>query len=273
MAASARLPHNPILAAVRFAGLIACVVAGYANLLLVRPFHRPGPARRRLQERLIHRWLGSYARIFGFRVTVEGAIPHPSSLIPATGGLLAPNHLGYADIAVMASIMPCQFVTRGEFLRAPVAGRILRDYGVPAVERARTRGVSDLPGEIAERLRTGTRLCVFLEGTSTGGDRVLPFRSPILQGVVAAGAPVIPVAILWSHADPRALIAEDLAYWKDHEMLPHVWRLLGLRGFAARVILGQPIPTGGDDRKQAAAAAREAVVALTGLPAMGPEAQ
>jgi 1-acyl-sn-glycerol-3-phosphate acyltransferase len=60
-------------------------------------------------------------------------------------------------------------------------------------------------------------------------------------------------------------VADDVCYWGDAKMLPHIFRLLGLRGLRAEVrFAAGPIEFSSDvlHRKQAAMEARTAVAAL-----------
>lgn len=110
------------------------------------------------------------------------------------------------------------------------------------------------------------RVCAFLEGTSTGHDRVLPFRPSFLQPAVAREVPVVPVGIRWRAAKPGVDLAEDACYWKDHVLGPHFWRLCGISGLEAEIVFGDPIETAGSDRKAVAARARGESARLAGLP-------
>lgn len=62
-----------------------------------------------------------------------------------------------------------------------------------------------------------------------------------------------------------ATVADDVCYWGDAKMLPHIFKLLGLRGLRAEVRFAEgPIrfSSGAVNRKLAAMEARVAVAAL-----------
>ncbi len=90
----------------------------------------------------------------------------------------------------------------------------------------------------------------------------MPFHASLLQPAVDCGGAVVPVAIRWKAEDPAVDVAEDIAYWKDHTLVPHLWRLLGLRGVSAELTFGAPVNSAGKDRKALASEARTRVVAL-----------
>lgn len=200
-------------------------------------------------------------RTLGIRMTVTG----PKPPMPA---LLAPNHMGYLDILVMMGAVECFMLTRSEVASWPLLGRVITKAGHPQIKRARSRALAsagDAAGSVLER---GDRICIFLEGTSTGHDRVLPFHPAMIQPAIKAGAAVVPVGIRWKSIDPDIDLAEDVSYWKDHIIGPHLWRLCGLKGIEVEVQFGEPIPTTDRDRKSLAVELREKVTALSGLPAI-----
>lgn len=90
----------------------------------------------------------------------------------------------------------------------------------------------------------------------------MPFHASLLQPAIDAAVPVVPVAIKWRAADAAVDIAGDVAYWGGHTLVPHVWRVLGLRGLSVTVIFGEAIALAGQERKALAQAANEAVAEL-----------
>lgn len=261
-----RACSSPVLAAMRVAGLMAASLFLLACWAVLRKITRDIKIQNRRAAHWTSRWTRWCLAMTGFRVTTSG--PNP-----AEGSLVAPNHIGYADVLALGSVVPCFFVAKVDVESWPFVGllfRISKNIGVP---RRRARALVEVTSEVAERLRGGNSVCVFLEGTSTGGDRLLPFYPPLAQPAIDAQAPTVPVAIRWRADSPDIDVAEDVAYWKDHVFGPHAWRLMGLRGISVHIQFGDPIPAEGHNRKTLAAAAESAVAAMTGLPVLGPEAR
>jgi 1-acyl-sn-glycerol-3-phosphate acyltransferase len=173
--------------------------------------------------------------------------------------------LGYADVLAVGSATPCFFVGKADVESWPFIGSLFRvslNIGVP---RSTVKSLVDVNASIARRLANGQSACVFLEGTSTGGDRLLPFYSPLVQPSLEVACPVVPVGLKWSAEDSEVDVAEDIAYWKDHTFAPHAWRLLGLQGVRCDVTFGEAIMTTDHTRKTLAAAVQKEVSRLTGL--------
>ncbi|MCF7853807.1 MAG: 1-acyl-sn-glycerol-3-phosphate acyltransferase [Candidatus Pacebacteria bacterium] len=209
------------------------------------------------------RWARWCVRAAGYTVTVKGPLPKGNCL-------LAPNHVGYGDIIVLASVAPCFFVAKSEVAGWPLIGWVMAKGNHLFVDRRKAKAMRQTAKRVQARLGDGYPVCVFLEGTSSGGGTVLPFRPSLLQPAIDVQAPVVPVALLWEGAGID--IAEDVAYWKDHHFATHIWRHLGLSELQVTVSFGEPILPAGRTRKELAETVRDEVVRLLAsqyMPASG----
>jgi len=246
-----------MLSLVRVVGFaLATVISGLGimlNRLVYRIFHNnlPPQAASSPWMRIWGLWC---MKVYGIPVTVEGALPPP-------GALILPNHTGYADIMAMSSATACLFVAKSETARWPALGFFVRIAANIFVERENRRSLSRAIEDIERCLKAGVDVCVFLEGTSSGGGSVLPFRPSLVEAGLLAGAPLVPAAICWK-TRPPVLIEEDIAYWKDHHFPAHFWKFLGLRDVTVTIEFGEPIQAAGLSRKAAAHAAQTAVEAM-----------
>jgi len=212
--------------------------------------------RRRIVPRWMQCWARVLCRVLGYRVIQRGSLPPPGSLV-------VPNHISYADVFPLMACHPCFFVPKAEVARWLFVGMLVR--GTQMIFATRRLGTRDLIGTAAaieERLRGGFPVCVFLEGTTTSGDRILPFRTAFVQPAVDCGARVVPVAVRWRATRPGTSVVEDVAFWKDHIFFPHFWRHIGLGGFEVEIIFGAPVPSANQDRKVLAAQVRDKLVEL-----------
>jgi 1-acyl-sn-glycerol-3-phosphate acyltransferase len=175
-------------------------------------------------------------------VTVSGSIP--------AEGLVASNHLGYVDILVIGSLCPAIFVAKSDVNAWPVFGWLCRNAGTIFVSR-------DNPAEVPAQLATMERplreripVVLFPEGTSSEGSTVLPFRSSLLEATVRSGRPVTPAAISYSlHGNGNP--GQEIAYWGDHTLFPHLLNLLSKPGFEARIAFGHSRPPESDRKREA----------------------
>jgi 1-acyl-sn-glycerol-3-phosphate acyltransferase len=108
-------------------------------------------------------------------------------------------------------------------------------------------------------LRTAVPLVVFPEGTSSGGDTVLPFKSSLFQPAVEHQWTVTPLHLGYELADGS--VADEVAYWRDMTLLPHLLNLFTKRSLRAVLVFGEPLAAG-KDRKELCRRTHEAVVEL-----------
>lgn len=251
---------NPAVALWRMSASFAASVALLTAYLAIGVGKRDKKAQYAHAIKWSQTWARTLCRVSGIKIIVAGEPPQPGSLI-------ASNHISHTDIPSLLCGTGCFFVPKAELGSWPVIGSFIRLARQPLVQRTRSRGMKATAAEVEDRLRCGESVCVFLEGTTTGGDRILPFQPSFLQPAINAGAPIVPAAITYRSSDPKVDAMEDLGYWRaEHTFVPHLWRALGLRGLEVEIRFGEPIPTAGQDRKELAVAARREALRLKGLP-------
>lgn len=230
-----------------FLGITTGAVAGSW-----REWRRAGvddtPARRAA-------WMQATSRrilpALGIRTEHRGTVPER--------GLVVCNHLGYLDIPVLAATGPMVFVSKAEVRYWPGVGTLARCGGTLFLKREARGQVAEIARAIEPMVEAGTVVALFPEGTSTGGDRVLPFRSSLLEPAAARGWPVTPAWI--SYEVDEGTVAEDVAYWRDMTFVPHFLNLLARGRVVGRVRYGEPL-AGAGNRKALSRGLHEAVCRL-----------
>lgn len=253
-----RARTNPLLALLRL--LAIGLVSGFLYVAyLLRRLPLREPAKR---FSVTAEWVQSWARVLGRLAGVRVSHSPP----PAPPILLCPNHLGYVDVLALAAVTPCFFVSRADAADWPVLGPLIRASEQVLVSRTRSRDLAETSQRIAELLECGQSVVVFLEGTSTGGDRVLPFYPALLKPGLETGTDAVPVALTWSSNQKGVTVPRDIAYWGDHNFVTHLWRFLGIGSKQAHVEFGTRHATFHNDRAELARALRKEVLKMKGLP-------
>jgi 1-acyl-sn-glycerol-3-phosphate acyltransferase len=261
--AGRRAHSNPVLGLVRTLCL-ALVTPWDLLICLIRGAGKDADRALSQSLRSTRVWAGHCLRLLGLRVRVEGHVPEGPVLF-------CPNHAGYVDIIALASVCETFFIAQDDLESWPILGPMYRSCRHMSISRRQQRAVLKATERIAARLRNGYSTCVFLEGTSSGNDRVLPFHASLVQAAINAEVAVVPVGIRWRSRDGNLDVKEDLAYWKDHVFGSHLFRLAGLSGAEATIAFGSPIECGTRSRKELADSLRAEVARLAGLPtAPGP---
>lgn len=182
-------------------------------------------------------------RILGLDLRLHGKVA------PSGPTLFVSNHVSYLDIIVLSAVTPLSFISKAEVASWPGAGLLAKLQRTVYVNRRK----ADLPQqrtEIMQRLDAGDRLVLFAEGTSSDGNRVLPFRSALFAAVETnPGDGRVPVAIQPVTIAYTALNGIPLGYqlrpyyawYGDMEMAPHFWQWLGMGKITIHVIFHPPV--------------------------------
>jgi 1-acyl-sn-glycerol-3-phosphate acyltransferase len=221
----------------------------------------PEPRRGRYRTVFRRAWSRTICAILRIHVDVIGDLPDPGE-----EWLAVSNHLGYADIPVLGSILPVAFVSKAEVARWPLVGSLATLGGTLYVDRKDRRSASLFAERISARLSSGDRILVFPEGTSTRGDVILPFKSVPFAAVAGSpGRSVLPVHIEVVEIEGKAAVGpgRDAACWHgETDFIPHLFRFVDLRDIRYRVVIGLPIPAGECDRKTLARMSRDRIEGL-----------
>lgn len=234
-------------AIVRAIHLIAVLTGAGVAYVLTVPRHATFPVR----SQWLHRWTSRTLRAFRITFTVSGE--------PARTGVVVANHLSYLDILVLAAISPQVFLAKSEIRRWPVIGKYAEWAGTQFIDRQRRSDVARQNAEFKHIVENDAVQTIFLEGTSSGGASVLPFKSSLLEPVVENGWHVTPAAIVYTCEGGEP--AKHVCWWANMKFTPHTLKLLTLDRITAHVSFGQAIVPG-DDRKALAAVLHREVSTL-----------
>ena len=189
---------------------------------------RPPRTTREGAER-IHRCCQRLVRALGVTWTVEGELP--------AAGAVVSNHLSYLDILLYAATRPFVMVAKQEVRRWPLIGWLTSLAGTVYVERS--GGPATYPGvnrAMAEAYRSGLPVLFFPEGTTTDGSEVLPFRRGLFHSVLNVGVELRAAALAYAIEDEDATVANDVCWWGDALLAPHIWKLTGLNGGVRAIV-------------------------------------
>jgi 1-acyl-sn-glycerol-3-phosphate acyltransferase len=208
---------------------------------------------QRTRTGLSRAWACAVARIVGMRVRVDGEPPTRPCLLVA-------NHLSYVDVVALWTATHGAFIAKSEVAAWPLVGRLGAVMQTLFIDRGRKRDLLRVLGEMERRLAGGESVILFAEGTSSRGERVLPFKSSLFEAAVRAGLPVACASV--GYATPSSGPPADLAvcWWGDMTFADHVYALLRLPHFEATLRFA-PEPLAGPERKALARQAHRAVAA------------
>ena len=147
----------------------------------------------RLGRGLARSWARIILGTLGVRVEVVG-----SENAPPGPAVYAANHSSALDIPILFGYLPVDFriIHKRSLYLIPILGWALYLGGHIGIDRANPFRARKSLGAAAERIRGGTRVAVFPEGTRSPDARVQPFKRGSFILAAEAGVPVVPVSLL-----------------------------------------------------------------------------
>lgn len=178
--------------------------------------------------------------------------------------MIAANHVSWLDIFAIMSVRPARFIAKSEIRAWPLAGWIADRAGTLFVHRARRHDAARINTRVHEVLAQGDCVGLFPEGTTTEGDRLLPFHTSLFEPAIANSATIHPAAVRYENRDGSP--CADFAYVGEMTFLQSLARVIAASGVVARVDFGEAIgPAQAPDRREAARLAQSRVASLLGL--------
>ncbi|MDP2823828.1 MAG: lysophospholipid acyltransferase family protein [Sulfuritalea sp.] len=244
----------PLLASLRL--LLVGLHLLYGSLQVALLFRLGGAARRQGLKRT---WSRQLLTLLGIEIDSD-----LNDGIRIESGLLVANHISFIDIFVINAVLPCAFVAKSEVAQWPLIGWLARHTDTVFIERGSRKAAHRTQHEMLAALRSGRRLALFPEGTTTAGERVLPFHGALFQSAIDAAAPVHALALSYRGRDGASSAAP--AYIDDISLLACLMTILKAGGLTARVALAASFDLPLPDRRHLAHRSHQAVaVALARL--------
>ena len=184
--------------------------------------------------------------------------------------LVLANHCSWLDILVLGSLRPLSFVAKSEVEGWPGIGFLAKMQRTIFIDRENRRATGGVAALMARRLGRGELIVLFAEGTTSDGNRVLPFRASLVGAARMAlmdhsleRIALQPLTIAYIRRNGLPVSRRErpeICWYGDMDLAPH---LLGvLKGGPVDVLVewGAPILFDSHtDRKRAAMVAQETV--------------
>ena len=194
------------------------------------------PNRWKIISRLSRSFTLLLRLILNIKVTVQG----DEGQLERGGFVIIANHVSYVDGIILGSIFPIVFVSKREVKRWPIVGQWNTLGGAIFINRQHKEQVGLLVAEMKRKLQQEANLLLFPEGTSTNGEKLLPFQTVPLAAPLRNRSIIVPVTLTYKSIEDMPVTAanRDRIYWYgDMDFVSHFWRLLGLRGVEALVTI------------------------------------
>jgi 1-acyl-sn-glycerol-3-phosphate acyltransferase len=191
-------------------------------------------------------WHRGVCWILGFDVKVKGMISNDRPL------LLVSNHVSWTDILVLGSLVELSFIAKDEVEDWPMFGTLAKLQQTVFIDRKTKQKAGEQSKEIAERLKAGDILVLFPEGTTSDGNRILPFKSSLFGAAKMAlddddkDAKVfvqpVSIAYIKKHGIPLGRYHRSIAGWSGTVgMAKHLVGIATAGSLSVEVTFGDPV--------------------------------
>jgi len=165
-----------------------CVASAALLWLVTAPFD---PERHAVHWWVCH-WCFQYMRLSpGWHIRFEGR-----ENIPPGPSVLIANHQSAADIGVCFGLYrPFKFVSKASLFSVPLVGWSMRLAGYVELVRGRRQSTLDMLATCRTRLRAGTPVLIYPEGTYSPPGGLLPFKRGAFRLAIEEKVPLVPIVI------------------------------------------------------------------------------
>jgi 1-acyl-sn-glycerol-3-phosphate acyltransferase len=194
------------------------------------------PNRWKIISRLVRCFASLLRSILNIKLNMMG----DDGKLDQGGYVIISNHVSYLDGIVLGSIFPIVFVSKREVKSWPIIGQWTALCGTIFINRQKKGLVGELVREMTAKLRAEANILLFPEGTSTNGERLLPFQTVPLAAPLRSRAIIVPVTLVYTRIEDEPVSARnrDLIYWYgDMDFVSHFWKVLDLRGMEVLVTI------------------------------------
>jgi 1-acyl-sn-glycerol-3-phosphate acyltransferase len=152
--------------------------------------------------------------------------------------LIVSNHTGFLDIIVMITQVPTLFVTSMEMREAPVLGLLTEMSGCLYVERRSRENIPNEIKEIENALNEGFNVVIYPEGTSTNGEKMLPFKKSLLTSCANSDANILPAVLNFREVNGEKMQHKfrDWLFWYGDITFPwSLWQTTRIKNCVAEI--------------------------------------
>jgi len=157
------------------------------------------------------------------------------------------NHVSWLDIVVLSAVTPMCFIAKKEVASWPLFGLLATIGRSIYIDRQRRHDVGRSLATMRDRFRANEIVTLFPEGTSSDGNRVLPFRSALMAAaemeVDGKPVPVQPITLAYTgmYGIPLGRVRRPIfAWYGDMDLVRHLLGVALAGPFEATLIFHAP---------------------------------
>lgn len=226
------------------AAKMASLIAGYMSQATAgKALMRDREDRLRFFIDNVSKWCQRALHTMDFEIEVTGL---EKLKLEEKNYLFVSNHMSYLDVLIFSSKVPSVFVTSEDMGEVFFLGTLAEMGGSIFVERRHRQRVDRDLTVMTETLQKGFNIVIYPEGTSTDGQKLLPFKKSLLMSAVDAGREIVPVALKYMEIDGVPFSksnADTVCWYGDMTFADHLVGLWKHRNIKVQLEFLDPIST------------------------------
>jgi 1-acyl-sn-glycerol-3-phosphate acyltransferase len=138
-------------------------------------------------------WSRTILRVCGIKVRTKGQ----ENIRDNVPSVFMCNHQSYFDIFALLAYLPAdfKFILKQELMKIPFLGLALKRAGHIAIPRDNPRKAIRSMNEVSEKIKSGTSVLIFPEGTRSVDGRLQTLKKGGFHMAIKSGCDIVPVAI------------------------------------------------------------------------------
>ena len=191
-------------------------------------------------------------RIFGIKIKTFGKVSINSPI------LLISNHASYLDIIILGSLFKTSFIAKKEISKWPLLGILAKLQNTIFIDR-RVSSLKNQENQIIKHLNEKKNLVIFPEGTSSDGNRVLPFKSSlfnIFEKNLNSKILVQTITIVYKKINGipmNRIDRKNITWHSNMDLIPNIFNVLKKLSIEVEIIFNDEfLPSKEYDRKKIA---------------------
>ena len=237
----------------------------FVVFLLIPPIYLTAQKKEKWQpgfpERCLHIVSRRFYNSFNIKVRYIGEAVEQ-------GNMVMPNHISWLDILVITGRYPFSFVAKSEVRNWPLFGAMGAALGTLFINRTSKFSVYRSLPKGQAILRRGQTLAVFPEGTTTLGDKVMPYFPMTFEIAVREKALVQPIVLRYLDEDGQR--SQSAPFVDDDGFIQSLFRIARTKVTYVEVHFLEPLDASKLNRKQLAKSAEEAAREIVQLEGHAP---
>ena len=173
-------------------------------------------------------------KLLSIKIVVKGSLGEDGSLIVS-------NHASWIDIFIISSVIKTSFVSKSEVSRWPLVSWLAKLQRTIFIDRNNHKELTKTANKIQDRISNKQNVVLFPEGTSSDGNKVLPFKSSIFMLCELSEVSkfkIQPISIAYTKYNGLSMTRIErmlIAWYGDMDLLSHLYNIIRSGSFEVEV--------------------------------------